>query len=105
MLTQKQILTFINEFSKHGPQVTTCFTSGNCYWFANILYHRFLQEVETADIVYDPLDNHFAVLLNGCYYDITGELCENYRWTSWHTYRFKTDPTHAKRIERQCINK
>lgn len=101
-----QIMRFIDEFSKFGPEVVDCFTHGNCYWFAHILYNRFLRDDYNNDIYYDQIENHFCYgTSNGRFYDITGELIDSrYHWEPyWKVIR--NDRALAKRIERDCILK
>ena len=63
----ENILQFIKKFSDFGPQVVDCFTKGNCYWFARILAIEFM-----GTIYYDPIVGHFATMIGGALYDITG---------------------------------
>ena len=63
----ENILQFIKKFSDFGPQVVDCFTKGNCYWFARILAIEFV-----GAIYYDPIVGHFATMIGGVLYDITG---------------------------------
>ena len=63
----EHILQFIKKFSDFGPQVVDCFTKGNCYWFARILAIEFM-----GTIYYDPIVGHFATMIGGVLYDITG---------------------------------
>ena len=65
--TSENILHFIKKFSDFGNQVVECFTEGNCYWFARILAIEFM-----GTIYYDPIVGHFATMINGVLYDITG---------------------------------
>ena len=65
--TSEHILQFIKKFSDFGPQVVDCFTKGNCYWFARILAIEFM-----GIIYYDPIVGHFATMIDGVLYDITG---------------------------------
>lgn len=63
----ENILQFIKRFSDFGNQVVDCFTQGNCYWFARILAIEFM-----GAIYYDPTVGHFATMIDGVLYDITG---------------------------------
>ena len=63
----ENILQFIKRFSDFGPQVVDCFTEGNCYWFARILAIEFV-----GTIYYNPIVGHFATMIGGVLYDITG---------------------------------
>ena len=101
-IPQKEILDFIKHFSSFGEQVVDCFSNGNCFWFAEILRRRF----PNSYIVYNSLENHFACSIDCNIYDITGVICHVYenqsKWYPWRHY-IKYDPTHAKRIQRDCI--
>ena len=65
--TSENILRFIKKFSDFGNQVVECFTKGNCFWFAIILAMEF-----AGEIYYDPIVGHFATMVDGVMYDITG---------------------------------
>ena len=65
----KNILQFIKKFSDFGNQVVECFTEGNCFWFAMVLAMEF-----AGEIYYDPIVGHFATMINGVMYDITGAV-------------------------------
>ena len=56
---KEQVLHFISVFTANGKrdQVIETFANGCCFWFANILYNRFLG----SQIYYDQVENHFAV--------------------------------------------
>ena len=94
------ILMFIGRFSHdhEGPreQVYDAFLHGGCYWFAYILRARF-----GGEIMIDLVENHFACLIDGRVYDITGDVTEGYHWQSWDSY---DDDIHKKRIDEYCIN-
>ena len=51
--------------------------------------------------MYDLVDNHFATLIDGRLYDITGDVTERYLMIPWEEY---ADEWHKSRIIRQCIN-
>lgn len=106
MNTKEDVLDFIHNFSKFGTDVVKCFTEDNCYWFANILYHRFgVNGVNDISIMYNAESNHFAFFMNAHLYDITGEITEGRgKYVEWFSY-FDTDPTHFKRIYKQCVLK
>ena len=99
------ILNFIKHFSSFGPQVTECFTCGNCYWFAQMLLHRFQDSY--CYIVYDEVANHFgcAFRINGDtrVFDITGDVTIQYNWEEWSIV-VRNDPILAQRIRRDCID-
>lgn len=95
----ESIIKFIQAFCNQVKIVDlkTAFTSGLCFWFAHILHTRFPE----SKIVYDPVANHFAVLVRGRLYDITGEVTGEYKVIDWDSY---DDTIHKKRITEQCIN-
>lgn len=90
-------MRFIGKFQNEGTIKT--FTEGCCYWFAEILKQRFC-----GLIMYNPIDNHFATLINARLYDITGELERTKGWSRWSEYK-KRDDLETERINRYCINK
>lgn len=101
-IPKKEILSFIKHFSCYGEQVIDCFLNGNCFWFAKILQRRF----PGGCIAYNSSENHFAYSHNGVIYDITGIVADSTDdqkdWHSWKFYRHY-DPSHSKRIYRDCI--
>ena len=98
----KEVCQFIKEFSQFGEQVIRCFTDGNCYWFAYILHTRFPE----SKIMINNVQGHFACSIDDKLYDITGGIGSVYdeRWEDWYLYQ-KEEPTHSKRIKRDCIDK
>jgi len=92
---EKTVIKFISHFSAHGPQVKTCFTNGNCFWFSAILHTRFPRSI----IVYDPIDNHFGCQIENQVYDITGLVTHAY---SWEPFGIQ-DELELPRIVRDCI--
>ena len=98
------IINFINQFAAFGEPVVECFTNGMCYYFTTILRARF-GEYNTQRL-YDPKSNHFATKIDGRIYDATGDITDepDHDWQDWMIYR-RVDPSHALRIERDCITK
>ena len=92
-----EVIKFVEHFQNLGT--IDIFTNGCCYWFARILNERFL-----GLIMYNPIDNHFATLVNAKLYDITGEIPWTDEWKEWREYE-KLDPLETKRIYKYCINK
>lgn len=90
-----QISKFISRF--YGDS-KTAFTSGACYWFAYILFGRFIRE--GATIMYDEVANHFGTRIFGKVYDITGDVTDKYHWVPWDSI---TDESHRERIVKDCI--
>ena len=115
MTTQEQsqlhqtVMNFIARFTNNGKrqEVIDCFTSGCCYWFAEILWNRFALEVvnTNCDIVYDPIINHWGCRIDDRIYDITGDITDNkeYCWENWNKFMFQ-DISLTKRLLRDCIN-
>ncbi len=78
--------------------IDTVFTEGCCYWFAFVLYVRFL--TKGATLMYDAVANHFATKIDGIVYDITGDVTNKYSWKNWDSI---TDEALLSRIRRDCI--
>ena len=98
------ILGFIDRFTANGKrkEVIDTFSNGCCYWFANILYNRFMLDSRCA-IMYDQVANHFGCLINNVVYDITGMVTHDYSWEPWRDIHEK-DPLLFERIVRDCID-
>lgn len=79
-----------------------CFSYGMCYWFAEILYHRF--RCWAPRIMYADIDNHFGCEIDGIVYDVTGDVTDKYDWEDWKLFQLK-DELHTQRIIRDCILK
>lgn len=79
------------------------FLEGYCYWFAHILYSRFLPYVKTY-IMYNQILGHFATSINGKLYDITGRIEDDGNWVEWEQWK-KDEPCYSKVVERDCILK
>lgn len=95
-----QINQFIRHFQTNEGTITT-FTCGCCYWFAVILFIRFMPD--GAQIVYDQVDNHFATMIGDRVYDITGDVTDGHNWVLWRSMRY-LDELLTSRIVRDCIN-
>ena len=83
MNKREVIENFIHQFNAFGDDVRRCFSYGMCYHFALILHIRFRDE--DAHKLYDPINGHFAVQINGRIYDITGDITDEtiYTWVPW----------------------
>ena len=94
--------TQINEFISHFSDREQ-FLNGNCYWFAFILQERF-KIFGFTKIMYNPIDNHFATLIDDTLYDILGPvpISSNSPWYDWDRYQ-KIEPLNAERIYRDTI--
>lgn len=94
------VLDFIHLFSDGADEVSFKFTNGLCYWFAHILKERFKP---LAEIMYDPIYNHFVTQIGDERYDITGLVTHLYpNVVKWDSY---PDALEKERIVRQCILK
>lgn len=105
MTSKEKINHFIGRFTQNGKleEVKCVFETGCCFWFASILYIRFKDEYG-AEIVYDPILNHFACRINKRIYDITGDITDEiiYGWHSWDEYS-ELDELETSRIVKYCI--
>lgn len=88
---------FLNRFHS-SENINEVFTSGCCYWFAAILFWRFIRD--GAEIMYDEVANHFGTKVKGKVYDITGDVTNQYNWASWNSI---TDSSLVTRIKQDCI--
>lgn len=114
LMSSDDVNTFISRFLAPGKfsdivSARQPYLSGNCYWFAVILKERFKDYL--PKIWYDTLNNHFYTEICGILYDANGAFLPDKNLTIdeynsfyiWEDYK-KIDRTHAKRIERDCIN-
>lgn len=99
-----EVMTFIGHWYQLGAEtksnVVDLFTCGGCAWFAYILRQRFWEY--KTEILYNQIDNHFAVLIGGRAYDITGEVQIDKNWMNWDEYG-KIEPLDANRVVRDCM--
>lgn len=93
----KDVENFLKRFHS-SENVDEVFTCGCCYWFAAVLFGRFIRD--GATIMYDEVANHFGTRVKGRVYDITGDVTDKYKWVPWE---FITDSAHRARIVRDCI--
>ena len=93
----EHVLQFIKKFSDFGNQVVDCFTKGNCFWFAMVLAMEF-----AGEIYYDPIVGHFATMINGVMYDITGVVENTSDFISLE--EICTDELLWARLQRDCID-
>lgn len=70
---------FIAKFQ--SPESNDIFAGDCSYWFAAILYRRFIRD--GAKIMFDTTSNHFGTMLRGKVYDITGDVTKHYNWIPW----------------------
>lgn len=90
-----QVKHFIDSFHIGDNTVDYVFTNGCCYWFAQILCEAF-----NGKLVYDEVENHFASLINGRIYDITGDITNKYNMVLWDDI---DDDYHKNRIIDSCV--
>ena len=95
--TSENILRFIKKFSDFGNQVVECFTEGNCFWFAMVLAMEF-----AGEIYYDPIVGHFATMIDGVMYDITGAVENTNNFVSLEEIR--KDELLWARLRRDCVD-
>ena len=95
--TSENILQFIKKFSDFGNQVVECFTEGNCFWFAMILAMEF-----AGKIYYDPIVGHFATMIDGAMYDITGVVKNTSDFMPLEEIR--KDELLWARLQRDCVD-
>ena len=95
--TSENILYFIKKFSDFGTQVVECFTKGNCFWFAMVLAMEF-----AGEIYYDPIVGHFATMIDGVLYDITGAVENTSDFVSLEEIR--KDELLWARLRRDCVD-
>ena len=102
MTKHEEILKFISHFNI--PEVVHLFTHGQCYWFARLLQERFSDYQHLCYIVYNPIDNHFALQHGKYLYDATGVVgsINDSSWVDWDIYKI-FEPLDAARVERDCI--
>lgn len=89
---------FLDRFHISDCNIETVFTSGACYWFAFILYNRFIRH--GATVMYASVDDHFGTKVFGRVYDITGDVTDKYDWRPWLEFN---DDAEKSRIIRDCI--
>lgn len=97
---KEEVLAFIKHFQNEGTIKT--FTEGCCYWFAVILGTRYFKQFD--NIWYNPVDNHFAAMIRGHLYDITGEVERTEDWVAWWDY-MANEPSDAERVFKNCALK
>ena len=101
MRDKQNPLAFIKHFQNEGT--IDVFMNGCCYWFAFILYTRFLHN--GATMMNNEITGHFATMIDGRLYDIAGEIKEiDSNWTSFDEYCIK-EPVYLQTIIRDCILK
>lgn len=94
MTQHELILNYIKQFRDLGAE--NCFANGMCYHLTVLLRQRFGSA--HCPVLYDQVANHFATLIEGRIYDITGDITENkeYHWERWNGIHQK-DPALEKK--------
>ena len=90
----EEVLEFIH---RRFPQDCN-WTSGNCYYFASILYMRF----PDSEIWYDEINNHFVCKISDVFYDWNGVYKSEYELVRWKDFK-DIDILLFNRIIRDCI--
>lgn len=82
-------MKFICRLTSNGANqgVIDSFSGSNSYWFASILFKRFIRN--NATIMYDPKNQCFGTRIGTRVYDVTGDVTENHKWISWLEYSNK----------------
>lgn len=57
------------------------FLDKGSYWFATILYRRFIRD--GAQIMFNENDMRFATKIRGKIYDISGNIPNGTEWVAW----------------------
>lgn len=73
------IVKFIKKFQ--GEDTISIFTNNCSYWFAFILYKRFIRN--GAKIMVNTESKYFGTEIDGRIYDITGDISDKYHWIPW----------------------
>ena len=102
MLTQGITDGVVKYNGKLNDEVKQYFLNGSCYWYARMLQEHFKPWFNT-EIMYNPVQNHFACKIKNLYYDAAGEIAPDPdEWCAWSSY-IELEPKGAARIYRDCI--
>ena len=93
--TEEQIVDFI----KRRFPVDNNWTTGNCYWFAEVLCWR----VDDLSIYYAPIEGHFVAGDGLSFYDYTGKYKPEEQLIEFCRIKY-LDPLWYERIIRDCID-
>lgn len=100
MITQE-----VQEFIDRRFKQDCNWKTGNCYYFALILYDRFKQY--NPEIYYDAVDGHFLCKINDRFYDWSGIVTFSDEYVSKYVEKWsdicKEDPIWSNRIVRDVI--
>lgn len=96
-MSESNVMKFIGHFHDCGKDLDTVFLNGCCFWFAEILCARF----PSAEMMYDPIRNHFAAKIGGKVFDISGDITEKSGdMIPWSEF---DDESERRRIVRDCV--
>ena len=101
------IQKFKDDFSKNQKEkelLKEHFTCGYCYHFAVMLEGVFKHGNRSVDLMYNPVENHFAAKINEKLYDINGEINDTEEWMTWTEYQ-KFEPLDSERVIKNCLYK
>lgn len=87
---------FIEKFQ--SPENNGIFAGDCSYWFAAIIYRRFIRN--GAKIMFDIATNHFGTMVNGKVYDITGDVTRRCKWIPWLEFQ---DDSVKEKVTNQYI--
>ena len=76
----KDVENFIKIF-QCGDSSYEMFRNDGCYWFAYILFRRFIED--GSKIMYSFTKEHFGTQIGSRVYDITGDVTDKYVWAQW----------------------
>lgn len=78
----KKVNDFISAFHLSSSE-DNVFVSRCSYWFAFILFTRFIRD--GATIMFCSSKEHFGTMIDRKVYDITGDVTDSYEWVAWDT--------------------
>lgn len=81
-----EVERFIGQFQT--PESETLFIEKCNYWFAAILYRRFIRN--GAKIMFNTKSERFATMINKKMYDISGEITVTPEWIAWLDFQEST---------------
>ena len=109
MLEYQNVVKDVEEFITYFDGTQDNFLNGNCYWFAVILNERLWQFYPLCRIVYNQVDNHFAIMIRleddtTFLFDASGYIghYDKDKWVLFDDYQ-RNEPLDAARVWRDCI--
>lgn len=108
MMANKAIVEDVENFVSSFDGARDNFLHGNCFWFAHILEERFWRFYPEVEIMYNQIDNHFAIAISAneatFLFDASGYIgpWDSNDWMRWNNY-MKVEPLDAARVYRDCI--